>query len=255
MKEGCMLGITRFNILAYADDLVLITSSKCDMDSLYSRLRDMISDHKLQMNKNKTKCFIFRRSASANDPSSMIVGGDTLEVVKCYKHLGHFIENTLQDCTDIGFRLNKFYSSTNSVFRNFTSVNLETLIYLFNSYCMPIYGLCLWNHKDTFGRSIFKTFNVAYNNALKRIVGAPRYASSHVTAEICSEPLFKHHIALLQGKYYKRLLKSNNCLIKLNLPYLKRGDFPQHVSSMFRETYDVDVSQNNFDVLSARISW
>ena len=87
------------------------------------------------------------------------------------------------------------------------------------------------------------------------MVGAPRYASSHITAEICNEHIFKHHIALLQGKYYKRLLKSNKCIIKLNLPFLKRGHFVQHVSSMYHEAYDVDLSRNDVDVITARISW
>ena len=255
MKEGCMLGITKVNILAYADDLVLIAGSKCDMDSLYTRLRQMISDHKLLINKRKSKCLIFSRSAVVNGPKSVNLGGDDLEIVNCYKHLGHFVENTLQDCSDIGYRLNKFYSSTNSVFRNFRNVNLESLIYLFNSYCLPVYGLCLWNYKDTFNRSVFKTFNVAYNNFLKRIVGAPKYASSHVTAEVCNQPLFKHHVALLQCKYYKRLLRSNNYIIKLNLTFLKQGYFIQHVSSMFQDIYNLDISRNDFDILAARIDW
>ena len=161
----------------------------------------------------------------------------------------------MQDCSDIEYRLNKFYSSTNSVFRNFRHVNLESLIYLFNSYCLPVYGLCLWNYKDTFNRSVFKTFNVAYNNFLKRIVGAPKYASSHITAEVCNQPLFKHHVALLQCKYYKRLLRSNNYIIKLNLTFLKQGYFVQHVSSMFQDIYNVDISRNDVDILAARIDW
>ena len=36
LKVGCMLGITRINVLAYADDLVLIACSRFEMDILYS---------------------------------------------------------------------------------------------------------------------------------------------------------------------------------------------------------------------------
>ena len=114
MKEGCMLGITKVNILAYADDLVLIASSKSDMDALYIKLRSMIGDHKLQMNRSKSKCLMFSKSVFVSNPPSISVGGDDLEVVKCYKYLGHFIESTLQDCTDVEFRLNKSNSSTAS---------------------------------------------------------------------------------------------------------------------------------------------
>ena len=75
MKEGCKLGITRVNILAYADDIVLIAGSKCDMDSLYTKLRQMITDHKLLINKRKSKCLIFSRSAVVNAPISVNLGG------------------------------------------------------------------------------------------------------------------------------------------------------------------------------------
>ena len=98
---------------------------------------------------------------------------------------------------------------------------------------MPMYGLCLWNHKDTTSRSIFKTYRVAYSNVLKRMVGVPTYASSHITADICESFLFEHYLALLKVRYFKRMLKSDNCLIKLNIPFLERGFFMRDVSSLF----------------------
>ena len=255
LKVGCMLGITRINVLAYADDLVLIACSRFEMDILYSTLCSLIEDNMLQINRNKTKCLIFNRTMNKDTPSSMELGSDTLEVVTCYKYLGHMLEQSLLDDKDVEVRLNKFYASTNSILRNFRLVDTETLLFLFKSYCMPDYGLCLWNHKRTMNRSIFKTFCVAYNNVLKKIVGAPTYSSSHITADICTVFLLNHHIALLQARYLKRLLKSRNYLIRLNLPLLKRGYFFPHVASIFQEKYNVDIFMNEVDVLSARISW
>ena len=99
------------------------------------------------------------------------------------------MSDTLNDEGDVRFRLNNFYSKFNSLFRNFSKVSIETFIYLFNSYCLPQYGLGLWNPGSILNKQIFKTFNIAYNSALKKIVGAPTYSSSHVTAEILKQLL------------------------------------------------------------------
>ena len=148
-----------------------------------------------------------------------------MEIVRSYKYLGHVIEGDLSDISDLDFRLPKFYASFNSVIRNFKHTDINTLLLLFNSYCKPVYGLALWNDKKTFSRCKFKAFEVAYSNALKRMKGFPSYASNHTTAELCSQLLFRHHIALLQAQYYFRLCKSQDFIINMNLPFLKRGYF------------------------------
>ena len=171
MREGCNLGITKVNILAYADDIVLIAGSERDMELLYSKLCQLFSSNKLNINKNKTKCLIFNTSTTKVHPTIMKLGENELEDVNCYKYLGHLIEGTLQDTKDIEFRLNKFYSCTNSVLRNFKYLDMNTTLFLFESYCMPVYGLSLWNNKGTFNKAIFKTFETAYSNTQKRIIG------------------------------------------------------------------------------------
>lgn len=254
MNEGCTLGMHKVNILAYADDLVLIARSISDMDKLYSNLCNMIQDCNLVINKNKTKVLIFHKSSSKVMPSVIRLLDDELEVVKYYNYLGHIIESNLQDNKDVELRLNKFYSSTNSLFRNFKNVNIDTLLYLFNSYCMPVYGLCLWRY-ETFRKCIFKTFEVAYSNFLKRLVNVPSYASSHVTAEVCSQLLLKHHVSLLKVRFYKRLTHSQSSLIRLNLPFLINGYFIDDFTHNFKNIYNVNVRQFDTDVIKSRISW
>lgn len=254
MNEGCTFGISKLNILAYADDIVLIAQSINDMDKLYSKLCDMIQNSKLIMNKTKSKLLIFHKSASKVTPSVLKLLDDEFEVVKNYKYLGHIIESTLQDSKDIALRLNKFYSSTNSLFRNFKNVNADTLLFLFNSYCMPTYGLCLWSY-EMFRKCIFKTFEVAHSNFLKRLINVPTYASNHVSADICGQLLLKHHVALLKVQYFKRLMHSQSILVRMNLPFLMNGHFIQDLICNFKDIYDVDVTQFDIDTLKSRIIW
>ena len=188
-------------------------------------------------------------------PNAVELAGNHLEVVESYKYLGFVIEKSLSDCKDAELRLNKFYASTNSVLRNFKQVNINTHTFLFNSYCKPDYGLNLWNNKRLFSKAIFKSFEVAYNNALKRILGVPLYASSHITAETCGQLLLKHYIALLQANYFHRILRTNCLLIKMNLPFLKQGYLYANMCNMFREVYDINAPCNDVDVIGSRIIW
>lgn len=111
MDEGCSLGIFKLNILAYADDLVLIAKNVNDMNALYSKLKSALQQHKLILNRSKSKCLFFG-SALRNSPESVDLDGDCLEVVDNYKYLGHLINGNLSDEEDVADKLRKFYSST-----------------------------------------------------------------------------------------------------------------------------------------------
>ena len=255
MSEGCSLGIFKINILCYADDIVLVAGSYRELELLYETLSDSLLNLGLTVNKVKTKCMIFSSSINKNIPTALPFGDDTLEVVNSYKYLGHIIESNLSDLKDIEANLKKFYASTNSVLRNFKHVDLNTFMYLFNSYCNPVYGINLWNDNNTFGRCLFKTFEVAYNNELKKILGVPLYASNHITADKCGQLLFRHHVAQLQFNYYQRIRNSRNIIFRINMPIFKQGYFVSHVSKLFHDVYSVNASQCDRDIISSRIKW
>ena len=152
MQEGCSIGISKLNILAYADDIALVASSVGDMAILYDKLKSRFEGLGLQINRSKTKCMLFGSLGKEDGPNSIVLAEHELEVISTYKYLGHYIEQTLKDDKDIENKLLKFYASTNSVLRNFKNVDVDTLLFLFTSYCKPVYGLTLWNNKTSFNR-------------------------------------------------------------------------------------------------------
>ena len=252
---GCKLGLMRINIIGYADDLVLISDSALNLSYLYSFLKKSIENLKLLINKNKSKCMIFRSGRLYQSHNFMILDGDQFEVVKNYKYLGHYINWNLDDEEDIKCRLNGFYGKFNSVYRNFNNVSIQTFLFLFNSYCCPEYGLSLWNVNYTQGKQIMKSFEIAYSNALKKIIGVPRYSSSHITADICDQLLLKHHIAFVQLRYIFRILESNNSIFRICSPMLKVGYLYSAVSNLFNNDYSVNIWLNDKDALKSRIFW
>ena len=98
----------------------------------------------------------------------MSLDGSRFEVVKQYKYLGNIISHDLDDEYDVKYKLNCFYSSSNSTFRSFSGVSLETIVHLFNAYCIPQYGLSLWNSYNIFNKQYFRRFEIAISLMLRK---------------------------------------------------------------------------------------
>ena len=60
-KPGCFLGINKINVQAYADDIVLISSS---VSSLQKLMHSLMNEHELFINVNKTVVMIFNNKVS-----------------------------------------------------------------------------------------------------------------------------------------------------------------------------------------------
>ena len=192
---GCKYGLLRMNVLAYADDIVLVADSLDHLDQLYGILDEGVKALNLEINKNKSKCMICERPSKRNILTEVKLAGDTLEIVENYRYLGYQINSQLLDGSDVKQRHCDFNSRFNSVFRNFKSVSIETFLFLFNSYCLPDYGLNLWHFNNILKKQPFKCFETGFSNALKKISGAPVYASFHLTADKCNQLLLKHRVS------------------------------------------------------------
>ena len=161
----------------------------------------------------------------------------------------------MQDNKDAKHRLNSFYSKFNWVFRNFRNTSLDVLTFLFNAYCTPDYGLPLWCLDGLVNRQDFKTFEVAYSNAFKKMVGVPIGTSSHAAAEAAKLLLFKHHFIYIQTRFFKRIGKSANPVVKLLFYDILEGYIFKSLNNDFYSKYDCEIRENDTDALKARIFW
>ena len=202
MAIGCRLGMSRINIIVYADDMVLLADNKDTLEQLYKKFYDLVTELKLVINSSKSKVMKFCKKLCNPDMTHIYLNNENFDIVRNFKYLGNILNYNLDDVLDVQSKLNSFYSSFNAMYRSFNGVNIEILIHLFNSYCVPQYGLQLWTSHNIFHKQYFKCFEIAFNNALKQIVGCPRYASSHITAEICHMLLLKHGVCVTQARYF-----------------------------------------------------
>ena len=250
---GCKLGLRRVNIICYADDVVILANSLENLKYLFSYFVSLVSDLSLKINKNKSKIMIFNKSKSKQKLQDIEIDGVKYEVVPRYKYLGFVITENLNDSYDVKDKLNKFYISFNCTYRNFLGVSLPTLKYLFNAYSVPSYGVNLWFSYNLFRNEYFRSFEVAYSNSLKRILNVPLSSSSHECALMCQALLLKHHVALLQAKYFKRFLKSTNPIFMINKFHFLNGYCFKNVLEHFYRFYMTSIVGNSIDVILSRL--
>ena len=77
---GCRLGVNKFSVLTYADDIVLIFPSAGGLRTLLNVFADSVAAHKLALNLNKTNFMVFKnKRQKISEDIPFYVAGKMLE--------------------------------------------------------------------------------------------------------------------------------------------------------------------------------
>jgi hypothetical protein len=176
---GCFIGSAFTGALAYADDIVLICPSPYAMRRLLGLCDSFASEFDMKFNASKSKFLVVVPKGLHSvykhvECCLFSIGGQQLECVHSYCHLGHIITSKFDDTDDIFDRRIHFIGQVNSLFCFFNKMDLLVKIRLFKSYCSSLYGCELWS---LFSDSI-DNFCSAYRTALRRLLSLPFNAHS-----------------------------------------------------------------------------
>jgi hypothetical protein len=176
---GCYVNGMRTNILAYADDIVLIAPSWRAMQELLN-LFDLCScDIHMSVNTMKTVCMVlnpFRRAMRfAVDFPLFTMHSNQLSFVSEFKYLGHIIDESMSDVLDIHKELKLLFTRTNVLRSRFARCSIAVKLRLFQSYCLCFYDIALWS--DYAARHLVG-FVSAYNRCVKIFFGYHKYYSA-----------------------------------------------------------------------------
>ena len=254
---GCRIGINKFNILAYADDIVLMSPSAGGLRILLNVINDCINDHKLLINVIKTKVMVFRnkRKYVFND-LSFYLNGTILENVSSFKYLGCILNFDLDDSLDILKGLSSFNKSFGFLFRKFYSLEPGIFYSLFSSFCSSFYGSELWFYRFKC-RESFNKLAVSYHSALKKILGLPKFYSNHVACSALDAYTFKHFInmKILRFAFWLKDCQSL-CFYSLKHYFFSSSSFIDRFNQTWQEVYEVgDVLNNDVQAILARIKF
>jgi len=165
---GCHVGNMIINILAYADDLVLLAPSWRALQRLLDVLYKESVKIDMVCNAQKSVAMIFnpinRNKIVDTIFPNFTLGNSVLQFVSEFRYLGHIIENTLCDNTDIQREIRNMFVRTNILARRFSRCSLEVKIVLFRAYCISLYDTALWNR---YNEGVMHRLSSCYNKCLK----------------------------------------------------------------------------------------
>jgi len=117
MDSGCIYFGINVNLLAYADDLVLLAPSWWALQSLLDVLAVAANKIMMTFNTSKTTCGIFNpcnRFKTVSDSFlQFTLSGCKLKFVEQFKYLGHLIRNSFSDNNNINREIKAMFTRNN----------------------------------------------------------------------------------------------------------------------------------------------
>jgi exonuclease III len=212
---GCNVGGKMINVLAYADDIVIITPSWKGMQQLL----DILSEHAtlidMAVNTKKTQCMIFAPKDRSKSVSKCFpvfnVCNASIQFVDRFKYLGHIIANSNMDDDDIQREINNLYVRTNILLHKFTKCSVRVKLTLFKSYCLCLYDVALWKHYHI---GFMTKLRSSYNRCIKWFFGFKR---SDSMSGILTDLGLSSLDTLMHNSLYsfkRQLTRCNNSVVK-----------------------------------------
>ena len=255
MKYGCKLGMTNSNIIAYADDIVLLSPSATGLQILIDKIHELSNIVKLAINRDKTKCMIFSKSKMKNTSvNSFILGVDPIQFVSTFKYLGFIIQYNMKNNEDIDRVRDRFYKEFNCLLRKFHFVDENVMLYLFKQYCLQWYGAELWFGDN---KSACKQFEIGYHKAIKKILKVSTHESNHYVCQETSLYTFEHFINKQKILASLRFINKPCIFIEKILSFLTISSFFfRDIYSILDNRYNLDsLTDNDKDAIMSRISF
>lgn len=213
-RIGCNIGGLVINILAYADDIVLMAPSWCALQELLFILENCCSVLDVSCNAKKTVCMNFcprdnSKIVTDNFPSFTLCG-QTLEFVPEFRYLGHIINDRLSDDNDINREIRNMYVRTNMLIRRFGRCSRIVKTRLFRTYCACLYGSALWS---TYTETSLRRFRSCYHKCIKMFFHYERqYSVTSLLLEV-SLPSFDTLLFTFRSSFNLQWKKCSNGVI------------------------------------------
>ena len=87
------------------------------------------------------------------------------------------------------------------------------------------------------------------------MLGLPIPTSSHAVGDCCNKLLLKPLVVLTQARYFKRVFKLLNPIIRVSAYNLREGYLSKSLFDHFKNVYSTNFALNELDVLTSRLYW
>lgn len=173
---GCHIGGVCLNNISYADDMVLLSASVGGLRRLLGICERYAVEHGLLYNAKKSEYMVFQaRGRHLGNVPEIKLDGSPLSRVEKFKYLGHWVTSGLKDDVDIERERRALSVRANMIARRFARCSRAVKITLFRAFCTSFYTCSLWLD---YTQKQYNALRVQYNNALRMLLGLPRFCSA-----------------------------------------------------------------------------
>ena len=138
--SGLKLDSKKINSIFWADDIVLLTENRDELEALLKIVSDYCCKNKLTINCKKTKCLIFNKNGRLSK-EQIYMNGVKLDNVREYKYLGFIFTPSGEIVTGLQDLRNRAFKSYQALKQNMGEAfnrDTETAIGLYESMIKPI---------------------------------------------------------------------------------------------------------------------
>jgi len=212
---GCMICGMSVNILAYADDIVLLAPSWKALQIMLDLLCKCCKLLDITCNPAKTVCVNFpptdRMKVVAHIFPSITLDGHPLKYVNEVRYLGHIITDKLKDDADIVRELRKSYTRINILARRFSRCSTLVKLRLFRGHFLCFYGVALWKN---YTKGSLNKFRSCYHKCVKIFFGYPKFHSVTAILLELSLPSFCTLVHNSQYRFRQQWINCTNNVVK-----------------------------------------
>jgi len=174
-RTGCYIGNLPLNVLAYADDIVLLSPSWRGLQYLIDSMFVCGLELDMACNDRKTVCMVLNPQNRHRVIKSAFplfkLGSCNIPFVQSFRHLGHIISASLCDNEDIEREIKNTFVRTNMLIRRFKKCSFYVKTVLFRSFCLGLYDTALWSNYTT---TCIGKLTSCYNKCIKSFLGYSR---------------------------------------------------------------------------------
>ncbi len=172
---GVPYGNSKVDILAYADDLVLMAENEEDLQSMITCLHTYCRKWRLSVNTNKTQIMHFRKRGQPETDYQFKYANQTISKTDTYRYLGFNLNSNLDMGASVDVLINassRALASISSKYYQLNGLDHDSFKVMFDMLVQPVmnYASAVW------GSAKFEKCQTIQNRAMRTFLGVGKTA-------------------------------------------------------------------------------
>ena len=248
--------INNFSTLAYADDIVITSTTKDGLQKCMDAAAKYCSDWGLEINYKKTKCMTLTKG-NQKEKSVFTLNNNAIENVSQIKYLGVIITKKgsfNQTLTELSNKANRAIYALNAKIK-LNKIPIKTILYIFDLAILPIllYACEIWLPYSNLDWDKWESSGIekTHTKFIKRLLGVNRSTTNVlVRGEVGRYPLQRQ--ALIRNILFIQHLeaKQDDEIVKQAYKYEQMRDHSK--TTIFNSIRTLLINHNENDIIKAK---